>query len=95
MNGYRVDRDALADLDEIYDYVAGENLAAADRLMDTFQEKFALLAAHPLMGQERPELAPNVRSFAVGNYVVLYRPLRNGIEVARLIHASRDIDALF
>ena len=95
MSRYRVDRDARADLEEIYDYVADENLAAADRLMDTFQEKFGLLAVHPLMGQTRPELAPNLHSFSVGKYVVFYRPTDDGVEVARVIHSARDVDALF
>ena len=35
--------------------------------------------------------AANLRSFSVGHYVVLYRPVQNGIEVARVIHSARDI----
>jgi toxin ParE1/3/4 len=47
------------------------------------------------MGQLRQDLAANLRSFSVGNYVILYRPTRTGIDVARVIHAARDIGALF
>jgi toxin ParE1/3/4 len=32
---------------------------------------------------------------AVGNYVVFYRPIENGIEVVRVLHGRRDIAALF
>jgi hypothetical protein len=30
------------------------------------------------------------RSFSVGNYVIFFRPIDSGIEVARVIHGSRD-----
>jgi toxin ParE1/3/4 len=58
-------------------------------------EKFVLLAGQPLLGRLRPELAPNLRNFPVGNHVIFYRPIDNGIEVARVLHGARDIDALF
>ncbi len=95
MRRYRLDRDARTDLYEIHDYVARDNLSAADRLIDTFKERLRLLAAQPLIGQLRPELAPDLRSFAVGNYVIFYRPAENGIEIARVIHGARDVDRLF
>jgi toxin ParE1/3/4 len=66
MNRYRIDFQARTDLEEIFDYVARDNRPAASRLMGQFKERFRLLAAHPLMGQSRPELAPNLRSFSVG-----------------------------
>lgn len=95
MNRYRIDRQARADLEEIFDYIAHDNRSAAGRLMQQFKERFRLLAAHPLMGQSRPELAPNLRSVTVGNYVIYYRPIDREIEIARVIHAARDVDSLF
>jgi toxin ParE1/3/4 len=47
------------------------------------------------MGRNRPELALALRSFPVGNYIIFYRQIRNGIEVIRVLNAMRDIDALF
>jgi hypothetical protein len=47
------------------------------------------------MGRLRPELAPHLRSFPIGNYVIFYRLTQEGIEVARVLHGARDIDALF
>ena len=47
------------------------------------------------MGQVRPELASGVRSFPVGKYVVFYLPMEEGIEVVQVIHAARDIPAVF
>jgi toxin ParE1/3/4 len=46
------------------------------------------------MGRERTELAPALRSFPIGSYVIFYRPIPDGVEIARILNASRDIEAL-
>jgi len=86
---------AEQDLTEIWCHIAKDNVAAADRIIDMIVEKCRTLATHPEMGQSRPELAPQLRGFSAGNFVILYRPFRDGIEVARVVHAARDVDALF
>lgn len=53
-----------------------------------FKQTFHLLGSQPLMGQSREDLAANLRSFSVGNYVILYRPAQSGIKVARVLHAA-------
>jgi toxin ParE1/3/4 len=95
MKRYRLDADARADLVSIHAYIARDNLPAADRLIQTVKQKLRLLASQPLLGERRPQLAPDLRAFCVGNYVILYRPAKGGIEVARVIHAARDIGAMF
>ncbi len=52
-------------------------------------------AALPMVGRARDELAPGVRSFPFGRYVVFYVPLEDGIDVVRMLHGARDIDAVF
>ncbi|MEH2470692.1 hypothetical protein V1281_000066 [Nitrobacteraceae bacterium AZCC 2161] len=42
-------------------------------------------------GRDRPELAPNLRSFPVGNYVIFYIPGSHGIKVLRVLNARQDI----
>lgn len=32
---------------------------------------------------------------AIGNYVIFYRPIANGIDVIRVLHGSRDIESIF
>jgi len=86
---------AERDLEDIWRYIANDSLSAADHLIDRIEEKCQLRATNPEMGQPRPELAPGLRSFSVGNYVVFYRPIEGGIEVARVVHGARDVDALF
>ncbi|MDZ8108879.1 MAG: type II toxin-antitoxin system RelE/ParE family toxin [Nostoc sp. DedQUE12a] len=52
-------------------------------------------ALNPEMGRKRDSLALNLRSFPVGNYLIFYRPIDQGIEVIRLLHGARDIQSLF
>ncbi len=83
------------DLLEIAAYIARDDLAAAERLIDAIDSKFQLLANSPGLGRRRVELAPGLRSLPFGNYVVFYRPLADGIEVVRVLHAKRDLKRLF
>ena len=95
MKRFRIDPQARADLDEIYEYVAKANRPAARRLIERFQEALRLLATQRMMGQSRPELATDLRSFTVGSYVIYFRPVKGGIQVARVIHGARDIATEF
>jgi toxin ParE1/3/4 len=89
------DADAEADLVQIWFYIARDNSTAADRLLDRIAKSLELLATQPRSGQEWNELSPGIRRFAVGNYVILYRPLDDGIQVVRVLHGARDIFAAF
>ena len=93
----QVTRRPLAETDilEIWDYIADDSLAAADRWVDHLDEQCRVLATQPMMGRARDELAPGVRSFPFGRYVVFYMPLDDGIDVVRVLHGARDIDAVF
>ena len=86
---------ASGDLLEIWHYIAQDNLEAADRFLDTINEKCQLLAERPEMGPDRSDLGQHVRSFAVRDYLIYYLPIKNGIEVLRVIHGARDIPSVF
>ena len=43
------------------------------------------------MGDRRHELADDLRCFPVGDFVVFYRPQKEGIVVVLVIHGARDI----
>jgi toxin ParE1/3/4 len=86
---------AVVDILEIWDYIAEDSVAAADRWVDRLDEKLQLWATQPQMGRVRDELNPGIRSLAFGHYVVFYEPLPDGIDVVRVLHGSRDIDRVF
>jgi toxin ParE1/3/4 len=95
MNQIRVSDKATADLDEIWLYIAQDNPDAADKYIRVIASRFPTLASMPLMGRERAELSPRLRSFAVGRHVIFYRPLDNGVEIARVLDGARDLPPLF
>jgi toxin ParE1/3/4 len=84
---------ARADLRDIWNYVAEDNLGAADTLLDAILGSAALLLDQPLMGRERPEFGPGRRSLAVEGYVLFYRPLKDRIRISRVLHGRRNITA--
>jgi toxin ParE1/3/4 len=86
---------ANLDLIEAAFRIAGENPTAADRWLDTIDEKCQLLARMPGLGRKRPDLSPDLHSLPVGHYVIFYRPAADGIQVIRVLHGARDIPALF
>ena len=89
----KVRRTPLAeqDLEDIWFFIAQDDPAAADRLLDTLDAKIALLAANPLMGLARPDIAPELRYHPVGNHLLLYRIIRGGIEIVRVVHGARNL----
>lgn len=47
------------------------------------------------MGELCPDLGEGIRIFAFGKYVVIYRPLDDGIDVLRVFQGHRDYPTLF
>lgn len=86
---------AAEDIEEIWNYIASDDLPAADRWLDHLDESFQLLATHPSMGRAREELAAGVRSFPFGRYVIFYAQVERAIDVIRVLHSARDIGQRF
>jgi toxin ParE1/3/4 len=61
---------AEADLDDIWWHIAQDNPDAADRLLDSIDERCTTLAQFPYIGTSRDELMPALRSLPVGNYLI-------------------------
>jgi toxin ParE1/3/4 len=61
-------------------------------MLDRIEEACQMLAENPEVGEVRNGFGiPGCRSFNVSRYVVFFRPNKNGIEVARILDASRDL----
>jgi toxin ParE1/3/4 len=82
-------------LAEIWAYIADDSTEHADAFAALIDDKFHALARQPGMGRARPELDKSLRSFAVGRYVIFYLPLPKGVEIVRVLHGARDIEAFF
>ena len=87
--------EAEADVIDIWGFIAEDSITEADRWVDRLDERLQLWATQPMIGRARDELAPGIRSMAFGRYVVFFAPIHDGIDIVRVLHGSRDIDATF
>jgi plasmid stabilization system protein ParE len=95
MTPYTLAPEALQDLQELWDYIATENLDAADRMIDTLFAAFERLAAMPGLGHRREDLTDRpLRFWTVDTYLVIYRAERTPIEIVAVTRGGRDIPRL-
>jgi toxin ParE1/3/4 len=95
---HRLAPEAEAELDDIWYNIAKEShsIEIADRVVDSITDRFFLLATYPHVGRRRDEdLRPGLRSFPVGEYVIIYRVEGEDVLILHVIRGSREIEALF
>lgn len=86
---------ARTDLLEAWLFIAEENIAAADGLIEAIHHEAQTLSLQPLMGRLRSELAEGVRSWPTSTrYILFYVPADDGVTVLRVLHHARDIPNL-
>ncbi|WP_294536555.1 type II toxin-antitoxin system RelE/ParE family toxin [uncultured Rhodoblastus sp.] len=94
MNRLVITPRAAADIEDIADLIALDNLRAALRLVERFEEVARLLRDNPQIGVAHDEIAAGVRIFPIGNYLMLFRALEDGAEIVRVIHGARRLEGL-
>ncbi len=95
---YRIAPQAQQDLADVWHFIAQDNPAAADRVLDTVKNQFRQIAQQPGVGRSREELAPGLRSVVVRRYrryLIFYRQHAEAMEIVRVLHGSRDLKQLF
>lgn len=96
--GLRLSAEAEDDLNEIWAYVSETSASGstADHLIDSITEQFLLLAVRPYLGRNRNDkFGWGSRSFAVGEYVIVYSVMGPDVLIVRIVHGRRDLEALF
>jgi len=88
-------QEAEQDLLDIWLYIAEDSELAADQWIDELVNKANWLTDFAEAGVTRPELAKGLCSFPVGRYVLFYRYDNETLELVRVLHSSRDINAQF
>jgi len=81
-------------LQDIYDYIAEENPAAAKRTIEAIYNKAMLLSRFPELGYRYERWADrNVRILLYGHYRIAYLIQSNGnIDIVGVFHAALDMD---
>ena len=93
MRDYILGIEASQDVSDIWDYIAKDNIDAADSIVESLFEAFDKLASMPRMGHRRKDLVEDrpLLFWPVGDYLVIYRADRLPIEIVAVTRGSRDI----
>jgi len=98
MSQYRFTPQAVADLFEIWNYIAQQSPQAADRVEDAIHAACCLLADRPYAGRLRPDLTPLPLCFWVvrqySNYLIVYDPETKPLQIIRILHAARNLPTI-
>lgn len=92
---YRLTPEARFDLFAIWEYIARDNVAAADRVVRRLERAFHLLAAFPKKGHKRADIQTSrpVLLWPAGSYVIVYETEPRPIVIVRIVHGARDLNA--
>ena len=86
---------AEQDVSDIWNYIADDNIEAADRVVAAIENAILKLTQNPGLGHWREELADKRhRFFLVYSYLIVYRPETKPMQVIRVLHAGRDIQSI-
>ncbi|MFB5676375.1 type II toxin-antitoxin system RelE/ParE family toxin [Paenibacillus terreus] len=86
---------AVDDMDEIFSYIAQENLAWAEEMLLKLNSKIGGLAEFPHMGSvlsedDFPLIQRGYRFIVVPPYLVFYRIINDTVVIHRILHGRRD-----
>ena len=90
-------RRAKADLLRIWRFIALDNEAAADKLLERIDQRIVQLATFPESGAQRDEIRAGARLLVIIGYRVLYEYDRAAetVQIVAVVEPYRDIDDLF
>ncbi len=83
---------------DILDYITktSGSLVIGQRFVSVLRQQCSKLASlSATMGRPRPDLRPDMRSFAFRNYVIFFRYKGDTFEVINILEGHRDIETYF
>ena len=95
MLSYKITDPAEADIDQIFSYIAQDNLYHALHWLDKIDAAIDRLANFPFMGPLRSNLSLEpLRVWPIGRYLIIYR-VSHCVEILRVVSAYRNLEDLF
>jgi toxin ParE1/3/4 len=91
----RIAAAARADMDSIGEFIRRDNPIRAETFIEEIAAKIETIAERPFSFRARPDLKPRFRSAIHGSYVIVFQVVDEQIEILRVMHGARDIQALF
>jgi antitoxin ParD1/3/4/toxin ParE1/3/4 len=92
MSRYNLTPEADQDLDDIWEYIAQDDIEAADRWDAKLRNAFRMLARNPSAGHTRKDLTDQpVLFWPLGKYLIIYRIQSDEILILAVTQGARDI----
>lgn len=91
----------IRDLIDLATYIAQDNLDVSDRFLVAAEATFKQLAKAPAMGRICQFVHPSlteIRQISIkgfNKYLIFYRITESEVDILRVIHGARDIEAIF
>jgi toxin ParE1/3/4 len=90
----RYTRRAELDLLEIWKYIARDRPMTADEVLRRLDRQCRLIRDVPEMGRRRLDLGPEVRSFPLDRWLILYRLRGDEVVISRIVDGARHLPRL-
>ncbi|HUN61177.1 MAG TPA: type II toxin-antitoxin system RelE/ParE family toxin [Candidatus Sulfotelmatobacter sp.] len=91
MSGFVFHPEAISDLEEIWEFIANDNLDAADRVLKEIRGTIELLASYPHTGHVRADLAsPSFLFHPVRGFLIAYAAEEDPTVVLAILHGRRN-----
>ena len=95
MSGFVLHPEAAKDIDEIWQYIAADNLNAADRILEQIYEAIRSLVTFPHQGHRRADLTSKpLRFHSLRDYVIAYVPDKKPRAIIAVLHGRRNPHAI-
>ena len=91
----RLTPEAESDLEGIGDKIAEHNPARAVTYVQEMRERCYRIGEFPHAWPPRPQWGEGIRITVHGTYVIVHRVRDETVQVLRVVHGARDLDALF
>jgi len=85
---------AAQDLEHIGDFIARDNSSRAMSFVIEIEDQCKKICINPAGYVKRPELSPDIRSCAHGNYLIFFEIGTDVVTIIRILHGSRALKYL-
>ena len=94
MGRYFLSSRADADMLVIWEFIAQDSVAVADRMIDQFTATFERIAQFPESGERYQHPQGELRRVVVSPYLIFYKIVGDEIDVVRVLHGARKWEQL-
>ena len=95
MKRFKLSPEAAADIRNIWEFIAEDNVKAARRVRIKIFDACKRIAEYPGIGHRREDLTGKpVLFWPVNSYLIVYTTVRGSVEIVRVLHGALDVSGI-